>query len=91
MGSHYPKHVHSRDASLYPFSTLDADKNTLCGAVVSGPDALDGYTDVRLNYDESEPALDYAAGVVCAFGAFAAQPSGAFEHCKDVRGPFTGR
>ena len=91
MGAYFPEHVHSRDATQYPFSTSKPDVNTLCGAVVSGPDATDNYSDVRLNFDESEPAIDYAAGVVCAFGAYAAQPSGAYDHCVDVRGPFTGR
>ena len=37
VGSHYPKHLHSRDASYPEFRTEEPDPSLLCGALVSGP------------------------------------------------------
>jgi Glycosyl hydrolase family 9 len=91
LGNFFPRHIHSRDATEYPFYTEAPDKNTLCGAIVSGPAVSEAYTDTRSDYTQSEAAIDYTGGVLCAFGAYAAQASGSFDACGDVRSAFTGR
>lgn len=96
LGAHYPLRSHSRDAALSAFTSDTAvDPNTLCGAVVSGPFAEEGVTDKYLDdrkvYQASESGVDYSASVICAFGAYAAMPADAFEHCDGVRSPLQGR
>lgn len=93
LGNFFPTHLHARDAIPGKFYSNPgkADENTLCGAVVSGPAQSESYTDTRSDYSQSEPAIDYAAGALCAFGAYAMQPSSALNGCGDVRTPFTGR
>lgn len=94
LGKHYPTQIHSRDASSYPFDNglnSEPDQNTICGALVSGPDRDEGFADVRKNYNQTEPAIDFASGVLCAFGAYADQPDGAFDDCDVDRTPLTGQ
>ena len=44
-------------------------KHILCGALVGGPDASDGYTDEVSNYTVNEVADDYNAGFTGALAA----------------------
>lgn len=81
-GSHYPKHVHHRGASI-PKNKIkynckggwrwrDSPKpnqNVLNGAMVAGPDKHDGFHDVRTNYNYTEPTLAGNAGLVAALVA----------------------
>jgi Glycosyl hydrolase family 9 len=90
LGDFYPNHIHSRDATGYPFYTDKPDVNTICGALVSGPAFSGAFTDTRSDYTQVEPAIDYAAGALCAFGAFASQPAGTFDSCT-ARSVFAGR
>ncbi|XP_071726238.1 endoglucanase 25-like [Rutidosis leptorrhynchoides] len=82
FGSHYPKQVHHRGASI-PKNRIkysctggikwrDAKKanpNTIVGAMVAGPDRRDGFHDVRTNYNYTEPTLAGNAGLVAALVA----------------------
>lgn len=82
FGSHYPKHVHHRGASI-PKNKIkynckggwrwrDSKKpnpNTIVGAMVAGPDSHDGFHDVRTNYNYTEPTLAGNAGLVAALVA----------------------
>lgn len=82
FGSHYPKHVHHRGASI-PKNKIkynckggwkwrDSKKpnpNTIVGAMVAGPDSRDGFHDVRTNYNYTEPTLAGNAGLVAALVA----------------------
>lgn len=55
-------------------------------------DGTDVYTNMRSNWGESEPALDYTGGLICALMGYAALPDGTFDDPScDVRTPFTGR
>ena len=81
-GSHYPKHVHHRGASI-PNNKVkynckggwkwrDTNKpnpHTIVGAMVAGPDRKDGFRDVRTNYNYTEPTLAGNAGLVAALVA----------------------
>jgi Glycosyl hydrolase family 9 len=97
LGKSFPTHVHDRDAASPNWGTASADGSTICGAVVSGAWALpantptDLFTDNRDKYEEAEPAVDYSASVLCAFGGYADVPDGGFDHCTGVRTPQTGR
>ena len=71
-GSLYPKFIHHRASSLpskanYPqsipckegFQSMynnAPNPNILVGAVMGGPYNMDRFTDVRKNYDQSEPS-----------------------------------
>ncbi|XP_071701183.1 endoglucanase 25-like [Rutidosis leptorrhynchoides] len=82
FGSHYPKQVHHRGASI-PKNRIkysctggikwrDAKKanpNTIVGAMVAGPDRRDGFHDVRANYNYTEPTIAGNAGLVAALVA----------------------
>lgn len=47
---------------------------------------------MREKWGESEPALDYTAGLICGLMGYAALPEGSFDDPTcDVRTPFTGR
>jgi Glycosyl hydrolase family 9 len=95
LGNHFPTHIHSRDAATPNWGTPNPDGNTFCGAIVSGPCANPGptdlFTDDRTKYQEAEAGIDYSGSVICAFGGYADQPSGAFDHCSGVRSPLTAR
>lgn len=55
-------------------------------------EGTDTYTNSRKKWQESEPALDYTAGLICSLMGYAALPDGAFDDPDcDVRTPFTGR
>jgi Glycosyl hydrolase family 9 len=97
LGSHFPVRTHSRDAA--PNANIDSnagdDVHTFCGGVVAGPyskeSVTDHYPDNRIQFESAEPAVDYSASVLCALGAYASMPAGAFDHCQDVRGALVGR
>ncbi|KAK1566586.1 hypothetical protein Q3G72_001715 [Acer saccharum] len=89
FGTHYPKHVHHRGASI-PKNKIrynckggwkwrDSSKpnpNTLVGALVAGPDKHDGFRDVRSNYNYTEPTLAGNAGLVAALVALSGEKGG---------------
>lgn len=55
-------------------------------------DGTDVYTNDRTNWRESEPAIDYSAGLICSLMGYAALPDGSFDDPTcDVRTPLTGR
>ncbi|KAK1360393.1 Endoglucanase [Heracleum sosnowskyi] len=82
FGSHYPKQVHHRGASI-PNNKVkyscrggwkwrDSSKpnpNTIVGAMVAGPDRHDGFHDKRTNYNYTEPTIAGNAGLVAALVA----------------------
>ncbi|XLS79142.1 hypothetical protein HN51_063367 [Arachis hypogaea] len=85
FGSHYPKHVHHRGASIpknnVKYSckggwkwrnTSNPNPNTIVGAMVAGPDKFDGFHDVRTNYNYTRPTLAGNAGLVAALVALSA-------------------
>ncbi|VFQ97833.1 unnamed protein product [Cuscuta campestris] len=88
FGNRYPKHVHHRGASI-PKNNIkytckggwkwrDSKKpnpNTIVGAMVAGPDAHDGFHDVRTNYNYTEPTLAGNAGLVAALVALSGERS----------------
>ncbi|XP_020571498.1 endoglucanase 12-like [Phalaenopsis equestris] len=78
-GRNYPRHVHHRGASIphngVKYSCTGGWKwrdaktpnpNTITGAMVGGPDKHDGFSDVRTNYNYTEPTLAGNAGLVAA-------------------------
>jgi hypothetical protein len=96
LGNSFPTKVHSREVSDGQLKNDNGpDKFTLCGGVVSGPwTEAGGYTDYygnrRTEWRESEAAVDYSAGLICAFGAYASLPDSALAGCG-ARGPLDGR
>ncbi|PKA66722.1 Endoglucanase 12 [Apostasia shenzhenica] len=78
-GQKYPRHVHHRGAST-PHNGVKysctggwkwrdagaANPNTITGAMVGGPNRYDGFSDVRTNYNYTEPTLAGNAGLVTA-------------------------
>ncbi|KAG9130277.1 hypothetical protein Leryth_004268 [Lithospermum erythrorhizon] len=87
-GTHYPKKVHHRGASIPKDKTRysckggykwrdskKANPNTLVGAMVAGPDKNDGFHDVRTNYNYTEPTLAGNAGLVAALVALSGDRS----------------
>ena len=95
LGEHYPTRTHTRDGAMEAFVNNDPDVNTLCGALVSGPydtsQATDAFPDNRKVFEAAEAALDFSGSAICAFGAYAAMPAGAFDKCSGVQSPLTGR
>ena len=72
FGDSYPVHPHHRTSQGSPSNNINdpADaRHILCGALVGGPDANDGYTDEVGNYTTNEVADDYNAGFVGALAA----------------------
>jgi endoglucanase len=82
----YPTHVHHRAASIPQdginytcgggfkfFSTPKPNPTIVAGAIVGGPDASDGYLDVRSEFQQSEPST-YTLG--CFLGLLARLSSG---------------
>ncbi|XP_069172221.1 LOW QUALITY PROTEIN: uncharacterized protein [Procambarus clarkii] len=75
-----PSHPHHRSSScpIPPQSCFEnswgqnqpgPNPHTLYGALVGGPDASDGYTDVRTDYQHNEVACDYNAAFSGALAA----------------------
>lgn len=88
FGSHYPKRVHHRGASIpknkIKYSckggwkwrdTKKPNPNTIVGAMVAGPDSRDGFRDVRTNYNYTEPTIAGNAGLVAALVALSGDKS----------------
>ncbi len=72
FGDSYPVHPHHRTSQGSPANNLNDpvdSKHILCGALVGGPDASDGYTDEVSNYTVNEVADDYNAGFTGALAA----------------------
>lgn len=102
IGKNWPTKLHSRDSAFPNFdNNVGKDRFPYCGAIVSGPyppTTMDGpvrsgsdrYTNDRWRWLESEPAIDYTAGVTCALMAYASMPDSVFQGCT-ARSPFTGR
>ena len=95
FGNHYPKHVHHRGASIPKnkikynckggYKWRDSKKpnpNTIIGAMVAGPDRIDGFHDVRTNYNYTEPTIAGNAGLVAALVALSGdrQANGVLPH-----------
>lgn len=79
FGDSYPVHPHHRTSQGSPSNNMNdpADaRHILCGALVGGPDASDGYTDEVSNYTTNEVADDYNAGFVGALAALYAEYGG---------------
>ncbi|KAK9750145.1 hypothetical protein RND81_02G176500 [Saponaria officinalis] len=88
FGNHYPKQVHHRGASI-PKNKIKynckggwkwrdskkANPNTIVGAMVAGPDRHDGFHDIRMNYNYTEPTLAGNAGLVAALVALSGDKS----------------
>ncbi|MBD7910151.1 glycoside hydrolase family 9 protein [Clostridium cibarium] len=69
FGSNYPKHPHHRAANGYTNDNHDNEKEAkyvLTGALVGGPDANDNYVEDINQYQFTEVAIDYNAGLVGA-------------------------
>ena len=65
FGENYPQHPHHRTAQGSYCDNMNepgTSRHVLCGALVGGPDASDGYTDEVSNYNTNEVACDYNAG-----------------------------
>ena len=65
FGEDYPENPHHRTAQGSYSNNMNEpawERHTLYGALVGGPDASDGYTDVVSNYTTNEVACDYNAG-----------------------------
>ncbi|MBR5058340.1 MAG: glycoside hydrolase family 9 protein [Clostridiales bacterium] len=65
FGDSYPQHPHHRTAQGSYCDNMNepgTSRHVLCGALVGGPDASDGYTDDVSNYNTNEVACDYNAG-----------------------------
>lgn len=95
FGTNPPQRVHHRTASgMYPGHDSDtgACKHVLFGALVGGPDAADGYEDVRNNYTENEVACDYNAGFTGAIARmvkeFGGKPIDNFPSREPAAGQF---
>ncbi|KAJ4957468.1 hypothetical protein NE237_024579 [Protea cynaroides] len=78
-GSKYPRHVNHRGASIphdgkkYSCTggwkwrdSPNANPNNIIGAMVAGPDKFDKFSDVRRNYNFTEPTMAGNAGLVAA-------------------------
>ncbi|KAL1811743.1 endoglucanase 9 [Daucus carota subsp. sativus] len=92
FGSHYPKQVHHRGASIpnnkVKYScrggwkwrdSSDPNPNTIVGAMVGGPDWDDGFRDTRLNYNQTEATIAGNAGLVAALVALPGSNSKLFD------------
>ena len=92
FGSHYPKQVHHRGASIpnnkVKYScrggwkwrdSSDPNPNTIVGAMVGGPDWDDGFRDTRLNYNQTEATMAGNAGLVAALVALPGSNSKLFD------------
>jgi endoglucanase len=79
-GSNWPAHPHHRAANGYTYANGDNQKpaqHTLTGALVGGPDQSDNYIDDVNQYQYTEVAIDYNAGLVGALaGLLSSSTSG---------------
>ncbi|GKX67105.1 glycoside hydrolase family 9 protein [Inconstantimicrobium mannanitabidum] len=69
FGSKWPKHPHHRAANGYTNDNHDNEKeakNLILGALVGGPSSNDTYVDDINQYQYTEVAIDYNAGLVGA-------------------------
>ncbi|MCR5275884.1 MAG: glycoside hydrolase family 9 protein [Clostridiales bacterium] len=65
FGENYPVNPHHRTAQGSYCDNMNepgSGRHVLCGALVGGPDASDGYADEVSNYNTNEVACDYNAG-----------------------------
>lgn len=66
FGSKWPKHPHHRAANGYTNDNEKEAKNLILGALVGGPSSNDTYVDDINQYQYTEVAIDYNAGLVGA-------------------------
>ncbi|RYR01580.1 hypothetical protein Ahy_B06g080466 [Arachis hypogaea] len=79
FGERYPEEVHHMGVSIMS----ERGKKYGCGgAMVGGPDKLDGFNDLRSNYNYTEPTLAGNSGLVPALVALSqnATPNGMIDH-----------
>ncbi|MED6125324.1 hypothetical protein PIB30_067463 [Stylosanthes scabra] len=82
FGERYPEEVHHMGASIRSEEgkkygcdgwkwrdSKQPNPNVIVGAMVSGPDKLDGFHDLRSNYNYTEPTLAGNSGLVAALVA----------------------
>lgn len=90
-GEKFPKRIHHRGSSLpsedaHPapipckggtpyYETKDPNPNFLVGAVVGGPNIMDGFDDDRASFQYSEPTTYINAPLVGAIAYFSNHPS----------------
>lgn len=91
-GERYPTHVHHRGASI-PSNvnsrgctsankyrdTKSPNPHVLVGAMVGGPDAQDRFSDVRTNYNFTEPTLVGNAFLVAALVSLSGGDTGTID------------
>uniref|UniRef100_A0A7N0TPY3 cellulase n=1 Tax=Kalanchoe fedtschenkoi TaxID=63787 RepID=A0A7N0TPY3_KALFE len=88
-GENYPTHVHHMGASIPKnnvkygckegqqwMNSKNPNPNIIVGAMVAGPDRFDGFHDVRVNPNYTEPALAGNAGLVAALAALSGNTTG---------------
>ncbi|XP_025604005.1 endoglucanase 25-like [Arachis hypogaea] len=96
FGERYPEEVHHMGASIMSekgkkygcgggWKWRDRRKpnpNVIVGAMVGGPDKLDGFNDLRSNYNYTEPSLAGNSGLVAALVALSqnATPNSGIDH-----------
>lgn len=94
FGDRWAKHPHHRAANGYTYANGDNQKEAkhlLLGALVGGPDQNDNYIDDVNQYQYTEVAIDYNAGLVGALAglidSFSSNENGAGEVIKgDLNG-----
>ncbi|KAL9668352.1 hypothetical protein QQ045_002732 [Rhodiola kirilowii] len=88
-GDNYPTHVRHMGASI-PKNNIRYDckggehwrnskqpnPNTIVGAMVAGPDKFDGFQDLRINPNYTEPTLAGNAGLVAALAGLSGNTTG---------------
>ncbi|MBN2737838.1 MAG: glycoside hydrolase family 9 protein [Spirochaetales bacterium] len=81
-GSNWAKHPHHRAANGYTYANGDNQKpakHTITGALVGGPDQSDRYVDDVNQFQYTEVALDYNAGLVGALAGYLKYAGGVIE------------
>jgi endoglucanase len=85
FGNNWPIHVQHAAANGYVDNTMSSTsawnnppKHLLVGGMVGGPSSTDTYQDNVANYQQSEPAIDYNAGLVALLTTYIAQNSTSF-------------
>jgi endoglucanase len=80
FGTKPPTHVHHRAASGQSLGYMNdltgPNRHTIYGALAGGPDASDGWTDDRNDYQRNEVAIDFNAGFTAALGRLAKEYGG---------------
>ncbi len=91
FGDAYPVNPHHRTAQgsyCDNMGTPSTSRHILVGALVGGPDASDGYTDVVSDYCANEVACDYNAGftglMAKLYNRYHGQTLTGFGACEDV-------